>query len=279
LYQVYCLVASSWADDPWKVLEQIYHRKNARSSSTSNRVISWAGPVAMVDQVKMIAQALGGPDCTINDVFVSCVTAALARQLEMHRRYLMETADDAISAALLPRQKYMNVTVPVHLKGGIVLPGESVGNSLGAFVARVPAEGLNSVARLSAVHKELNFLKRTPAALLSHMMATTLSYAAYVLPPTFTSWMYRKASAGSVAVVTNVRMSPKTTHIDGHTVESAYGFVPLPPGLPVGVVVASYDGKMYLSVTAEPWAVPDGDEFLRMVLEEYMSLLDKTIAK
>ena len=34
----------------------------------------------------------------------------------------------------------MHIAMPVHLKGGIVLPGESLGiNNLGAIVARLPS--------------------------------------------------------------------------------------------------------------------------------------------
>ena len=51
------------------------------------------------------------------------------------------------------------------------------------------------------------------------------------------------------------------------------GFLPLPPGIPVGVVVMSYAGVVSLTVTAQPWAVPDADQFLVWMLEEYQRLL------
>ena len=51
-----------------------------------------------------------------------------------------------------------------------------------------------------------------------------------------------------------------------------YGFVPLPPGVPIGVVVMSYAGNVNLTLTAEPWAVPDPDMFLSWILEEYLRL-------
>ena len=66
--------------------------------------------------------------------------------------------------------------------------------------------------------------------------------------------------------------------MNGMTVESAHGFLPLPPGIPIGVVVQSYAGVMSLSVTAEKWAVPDPDKFLRWCLDEYSRLLE-TAAK
>jgi hypothetical protein len=107
----------------------------------------------------------------------------------------------------LPEQKNMHITIPVHLSGGVLLPGQQLGNNLGAFVARLPATTeIDSVSRLLAVHDELNYLKRTPAAFVSFLLAKSLSYSAYILPQTLTSWVFRRASAGSSAVVTNVRM-------------------------------------------------------------------------
>jgi hypothetical protein len=44
--------------------------------------------------------------------------------------------------------------------------------------------------------------------------------------------------------------------------------------VPIGVVVSSYAGSISLTLTAEPWAVPDGDQFLSFVLEEYLTLLE-----
>jgi diacylglycerol O-acyltransferase len=165
----------------------------------------------------------------------------------------------------------------VHLKGGIILPGESVGNNLGAFVARVPGEmygeNSSSQARLQAVSRELTTLKRSPAALLSHVAAKALSYSAAVLPLSWASKLYSSANAGSIAVVSNNRGSPEPVHLAGRKVESLYGFLPLPPGVPVGIALVSYAGKVNCTVTAESWAVPDADQFLVWVLEEYLSLL------
>jgi diacylglycerol O-acyltransferase len=68
--------------------------------------------------------------------------------------------------------------------------------------------------------------------------------------------------------MTNTRGSPDYVHMGGRRLESIYGFVPLPLGIPVGVVVRSYAGSMALTVTAEAYAVPDTDRFMSWVLEE-----------
>lgn len=63
-------------------------------------------------------------------------------------------------------------------------------------------------------------------------------------------------------------------HLDGHLVESVYGFVPLPPGVPVGVAVMSYAGRISCTLSAEPWTIPDADQFMIWVMEEYLHLVN-----
>jgi WS/DGAT C-terminal domain len=273
LYQLELFWHLWYDDDPWK---QIQQELSNDSSTPSPRTLSWS-EVASVDQVKWVAETLGAngehkSTITINDVFVSCVTAALARQLQHHRERLRD-----LTGTILPVQRAVHVAVPVHLKGGVVLPNESVGNNIGAFVARVPSEidedDDEAARRLRAVSNELRTIKRTPAAFLSHLMAKGLSHASrLILPVSWTSKLYAASNAGSLVVISNNRGSPLPVHLKGRRVESMYGFVPLPPGIPVGVVVMSYAGNINCTVAAEPWAVPDGDQFMVWVLEEYLRL-------
>jgi len=59
---------------------------------------------------------------------------------------------------------------------------------------------------------------------------------------------------------------------NGRNVVSMAGFLPLPPGIPIGVVVQSYNGMVSLTVTANRKAVPDADKFLTWMLEEYQRM-------
>jgi len=281
-YQAMLYWYGLFEENPWPLIKQDYEKQEQRqpidiaidsSGGARLRTVSWTGGAAPVDQVKWVARQLVGPKATVNDVFVSCVTGALARQLDDHRKRIRHKSHGSI---VLPPQTNMNVSVPVHLKGGIVLPGESIGNNIGAFVVRVPGEinSMTSEERLKSVHNCLNEVKTTPAPILSYLMAKSLSYATPILPSSWISYLFQSANAGSVAVVTNVRGPPTPVHLAGRRIDSILGFVPLAPGLPVGVVVGSYAGRMQLTLTAEPWAVPDADRFLRWVLEEYISLVD-----
>ena len=292
--------------NPWKLIEQ--QSKNDNETVTTTRIVSWSD-VASVEQVKWVADTFsdGGTEntkkqstlkITVNDVFIACVTAAMSKQLQYHRQRMQELSHKNITSTLkskqdnakvLDEQRFMHVAVPVHLKGGVVLPNESVSNCIGALVARVPCE-MNgdetrndgdstvnlSVERLRAVSLELHAIKRTPTAIISYMMAKVLSNitAMNVFPSSWMSGLYSNANAGSMLVVSNNRGPSIPVHIDGHKVESIAGFVPLPPGIPVGVVVMSYAGRINCALSAEPWAVPDGDQFMLWILEEYLQLVN-----
>jgi hypothetical protein len=84
----------SWkSTNPWQVLK----REAAVAAATTvdvNGVVTAAVPptrtvsytqAAPVAQAKWIASVLGGDKATINDVFLACVTVALAKQLAWHR--------------------------------------------------------------------------------------------------------------------------------------------------------------------------------------------------
>lgn len=226
------------------------------------RSVSWCD-VAPISEVKDIAKTIGGSKATINDVFVSCVSAAISRQLkELQKVHNTEkTRKDP--------QQNINVVIPVHLAGGIIPPGRGVGNLIGAFVAKIPCDlpyNSSSSKRFLSVHDSLLSSKSSPAPLLGYMMAKAISK---FLPENVAVRIFKASSANAAVAITNSRGFQEKVHIGGRRVESIAGFLPLPPGLPVGVVIGSYGGEIHLSVNAETWAVPDSDKFLGWVLDEY----------
>jgi hypothetical protein len=93
---------------------------------TTGRSISWCD-AAPLEEAKQICQAISkanGVNITVNDLFVSCITAAIARQLNEHEEFMAPMAAHKHPTVA----RHINVVVPVHLRGGVVLPGESVGN-------------------------------------------------------------------------------------------------------------------------------------------------------
>ncbi|GAX26340.1 hypothetical protein FisN_16Lh181 [Fistulifera solaris] len=278
-YQMTLFWHMLWETDSWSQI-----RKLIRAEEQPQRTVSWS-KAAPLEQVKWVAQQLSveGKKITVNDIFCACVSVAIGKQLSEHRSRIQAISTDS-NPTIIAKQEHFNIAFPVHLKGGVVLPGESVGNNLGAFVVRVPGEGDDpekddpsrspSHQRLLQVHDTLATAKSMPFAILSHILAKGFSYASAVLPTRFVGWIYACSNGGSIAVISNNRGLPKPVHLGGRRVEAIYGFVPLPPGIPIGVVVMSYAGNVNLTITAEPWAVPDADQFLVWVLEEYSNLLN-----
>lgn len=255
------------------------------------RTVSWVTNICMVEEAKVVARTLfPNEPITINDVFVSCISKAIGRLVAHHRSKRRDlhkhpTAEIEITEPCMS----MNVTIPVHLGGG-VLPNRTMGNLIGAVVSRVPCESESSQGqniteqkqyqsppslRLRQVHESLKSTKLSALPYIAHVMAGLSSY----LPQFITCALLRSFGANSTVLITNARGFDHKVHYHGHALESAVGFVPLVPGLPMGVMIGSYNGKMMLSLNAESWAVEDGDEFLGWVVEEYGELCKEAYAK
>ncbi len=316
LYQFY-LFAASWYDqfehdDPWILLKKIYDEKRelqAGKQAVPPRSLAWE-TIAPVDEVKRVAdfyskmnrkQTGRKSKITINDVFCSCASAAIVKQLAYHRAVNPKLSSHKLS---LPS---MHLIIPVHLQGGILLPGQGMGNKIGAMVSRIPGECVakNSDSndrcvlaqeRLIQIHSVLNARKQTPIAVLSYMMAGLMGYLSpssssddsannptgYTVgssSSSWTPWIFRKAHANASMVVTNVRGPEHIIHMEGRPVHAVLGFLPLPAGVPVGLVVKSYNNKISLTVTAEEFAVPDAEQFLGWCKEEYEFLKQRADAE
>jgi len=166
----------------------------------------------------------------------------------------------------------MNLIIPVHLQGGILLPGQSMGNKIGAMVSRIPGEDVGKGSsrdanedpavlaqeRLMEVHKVLNGRKQTPVAVLSYLMAGFMGYLSPSSPSvdasssssdktysvgssskSWTPWLFQKAHANASVVVTNVRGPETCVHLDGREIRAFLGFLPLPAGVPVSLISIS----------------------------------------
>jgi diacylglycerol O-acyltransferase len=262
-YQIYLYWQSLISHDPWKLL------KAQPNMATIPRTMSWV-QVAEVDEVKQVAEyfsQFSKGKVTVNDVFCSCVSAAVAKLMRFHQNRYPD---------LDLRLPYMNLVMPVHMQGGILLPGQSIGNKIGALISRIPAQEVDDPQeRLNQVHTVLFERKQTPAAALSYLTAMAFGAVGVRMGGGLLPWLFEKAHANASAVVTNVRGSETAIHLDGRRVEASLGFLPLPAGIPIGVCVQSYNQKVTLTLVGESWAVPDADLFLSWVVEEYQTLLQQ----
>lgn len=199
---------------------------------------------------------------TLNDLFVSILSRALEKQYQVLQN----------SSSPKQTQPTVNIVCPVHLSGGVGPPGRCIGNSIGAFVTTVPFRPNNpfsSTSRLCRVSQNLNKVKHTPAAKISWAVSSFISTFA---PESVAKFALVYANCHAVAAISNVHGFPKKIHWMGRPVEILCAFLPLPSGIPIGIVVTSYNGKIIISLDADEGIVPDADKFLDFMIEEYQAL-------
>lgn len=242
------------------------------TATHGERSISWAR-VATVDEVEHVAKSLTkNKQVGLNDVMISCVTAAVARQMQEHQmqsEIVRDHRDKKQQVIKIP--KSINAMIPVHSDGGSVLKkGQTVGHRLGAFFAAVPSD-VTTIAsqRLEHVHASLDEVQQGPALFWSRMGTQVISS---LLPVSWATSILQRFQPNAAFLITHSRGPSRRIHFGGREVEVSQCFTPLPAGIPIGVVVSSYAGELSISVTAEPWAVPDADKFVTWVLEEYKFL-------
>lgn len=224
-----------------------------------SRSICWKN-VASLEEVKTVAKRISSRT-TINDVACAMVTYAIKKQLEEHASIMG-------NKTVIHIPQHVNITIPVHLTGGILRPGQQLGNNIGGFVSTIPLDTSNSQSatfRLQQITKILQREKSLPSPMISLQLARMFTRG----PLRFCTYVLKKFSANSVAVVSNVKGFPIPVHWLGRRVQFLCAFLPLPPGIPIGVVISSYAGMVSFGLNADKRAVPNARKFSNWMLEEY----------
>ncbi len=227
--------------------------------------IAWRN-LDSLNNAKMCSKYIS-PSTTINDLTVHLVTYAIKRQLDEHKVTLPSTKRNR-RRDLDP--KNVNIVIPVHLNGQLI-NGGNLGNSVGAFNVTVPlpTTGGGSISTAKTISQILRRGKSSPAPFISWLLAKLSSDYA---PDWWTKLVMRKFSAKSVAVISNVKGWPFQVHWLGRKVAFLCAFLPLPPGIPIGIVVQSYNGHISFSINADKRAVPDATVFADWMMDEYQRI-------
>eukprot|EP00968_Pinguiococcus_pyrenoidosus_P016593 scaffold1610_cov257-Pinguiococcus_pyrenoidosus.AAC.46 len=219
------LYLAATATQPWSLTRRRFE------PFPENRFGFRANCISVTD-AKELARALS-KKATLNDLMLTCLARAVARvcgeELQCHRS--------------------VNVSMPVHLQGGVLLKGQGLGNRIGAHTIRLPiikedSDIRTQVSQLDEVgHSEIlprrrvtsncRFAKATPMALVAALSAL---WTATVLPGQ-AQQILETASAGTLMTISNVRGPATEVHFNNRPVTAMVPFVPPPPGVPVGVMV------------------------------------------
>ncbi len=227
-------------------------------------------------EFREIRRVLGG---TINDVVLAVVTESAARYLEAH--------------AEPSEHQYLRIMCPVSVRREDETG--ALGNRVSAMYPTLPAWVMSMSERFATVIEETERLKanREPQALELLMesspyvppiaMAQTLlvgspfdpTRAAAQFPaPVLPSFGPRPPLTGFNFTCTNVPGVQVPQYIAGHKVLDTFGTLMLSGTLGYGVVVASYDQRLYFNFTSDPRLMPDVELMRSGVEDAFAELLD-----
>ena len=192
-------------------------------------------------RVKAVKNGLGG---SLNDVVLATVAGAVRRFLE-RRRVSVEGLDFRVMAP---------VSVRTDDEKG------TLGNRVSAWIVPMPLAEKDPRARVAAIRATTEHLKESKQA----MGAEVLTSAGEWTPSTILSLGARMATRALPfnLVVTNVPGPQLPLYLLGAKMLTNYGFIPLLDNLCLGIVLFSYDGKLFWGFTAEWDLIPDLHDFV-----------------
>jgi diacylglycerol O-acyltransferase len=183
----------------------------------------------------------------VNDVIVSVVTGGL-RELLMARG---EPVDELVVRCLIP--------VSIRSEDA----RNTYDNQVSAMVADLPVGIADPVERLAAVREQMQMLKSSHQADAGAGLTALGQFApsaAIALAERSVMQVLRRLPQRSVNMVaTNVPGPQHPLYLAGREMLEYLPFVPIAPGVRVGVAIVSYNGRLTFGITGDFDSAPDID--------------------
>jgi diacylglycerol O-acyltransferase len=204
----------------------------------------WTWVSVDLDDAKFIRHSFGG---TVNDVIVTVVTSGL-RQLLLHRG---EPLDGLAVRSL----------IPVSIRSDEA--HNMYDNQVTAMFADLPVAIDDPIERLAAVQEQMAMLKASHQA-DAGIGLTALSQfapsAAIAFAERSVMRVLRHVPQHSIATVaTNVPGPQQPLYLAGREMLEYLPFVPIAPGVRVGIAIVSYNGRLAFGITGDFDTAPDID--------------------
>jgi diacylglycerol O-acyltransferase / wax synthase len=204
----------------------------------------WTWVSVDLDDAKFIRHSFGG---TVNDVIVTVVTSGL-RQLLLHRG---EPLDGLAVRSL----------IPVSIRSDEA--HNMYDNQVTAMFADLPVAIDDPIERLAAVQEHMAMLKASHQA-DAGIGLTALSQfapsAAIAFAERSVMRVLRHVPQHSIATVaTNVPGPQQPLYLAGREMLEYLPFVPIAPGVRVGIAIVSYNGRLAFGITGDFDTAPDID--------------------
>jgi diacylglycerol O-acyltransferase / wax synthase len=222
----------------------------------THRRVRWVD--AELSELKEIKDALGG---TVNDVFLTVVSGALARWLETR----------GVKTEGLELRGAVPVSVRTEDQKG------EMNNKITIMVGRLPTYARDPVQRLQIVQRQMQGLKESKQAMGAEAIARLEDFA----PPTIFAQASRLHFSTRLynVLVTNVPGPQFPLYLLGKELEEFVPVAFLAPNQALAVAVFSYNGKVKIGLIADYDAMPDLDKLAQLVSESVAELLDAARAK
>jgi WS/DGAT/MGAT family acyltransferase len=205
-----------------------------RGPLSGTKQVAWAHPVPLAE-VRAIAHAL---DCSLNDVLIAGVAAALGAWLRL------DTRRDV-------RGLVVRAAVPVNLRP--VDDPERLGNRFGLVFVELPAGASGPLERVYAMHAQMQALKQSWQPILTLGLLSALGLGPRALQSGAIDLLSRKASL----VMSNVPGPREPLVLAGNVIDDMLFWVPQSGDVGVGVSVLSYAGEVQFGVIADRALVDD----------------------
>lgn len=197
---------------------------------------------------------------TVNDVILAVVAGGL-------RGWLMTRAES------LAGVRQVRALVPISVNDDL-LENTSLGAPVTAHYVDLPVGEPSPVVRLHQVSYSFETHKQTGRAVPAEHLTGITGFA----PTTFHAVGARVAAEadpnGFQVSVTNVPGPQTPRYAAGATLVASYPVNPLLPGQALAIGVTSYDGRVFIGITADRDLVPDAGVFGQCLLEALDELLD-----
>ena len=244
---------------------------------TAARTVAWLR--CPLDDVARIRAAFGG---TVNDVVLAMLSEGAARYLEYH------------GCPTEGRPLRIGCPVNVRAKDEYGKLGNRVSMMFPEFDARTmrPSIGSRRSSRRprgsrppgEAIAFEnllatLDYVPPAALGLTSRLLTSAIEGAGRLAGTA--PRLARRApmlGTGISFVATNIPGSPVPVYLAGHQLADTVGMIPLTATLGYGVAILSYNGNLYLGLTAEPNLMPDVD-FMKSRIKETLRELIARVPK
>jgi diacylglycerol O-acyltransferase len=215
---------------------------------------AWADPLSL-DEVKTIAKAL---DCTINDVLLATVAGAIG----VHLRQRGTNTNGLVIRAM----------IPVNLRAAS--EAETLGNRFGLVFLNLPVGVRNPLARVYALHQDMNALKNSPQAVVALWLLNAMGVVPAAIQERAVDLFTGKASM----VISNVPGVQQPLYLAGAKIKQQFFWVPQAGSIGVGVSMLTYNHQVHFGLIADRNLIPNPQAVVDDFAHEFEALLLSVVA-